>query len=162
MLIVQLKHHFPARWPEWFMSGVSVIWGFYIAMNPDVFTHDATREALAGMAQMAGGFPPSSLWGLTGVATGMVRAFALFVNGAYTRTPMIRLTMSFASGFVWTQVFIGLLKSGVPNPALVVYAGLVVLDIVSAYRAATDAVFAEKVRYDIKRDIGRGRRSNFA
>lgn len=162
MLIVQLKHHFPARWPEWFMSGVSFAWGGYVVLHPEVFTDDATQAALSGMVQMAGDYPPSAIWGLSAVVMGLVRAAALFVNGAYTRTPLIRLCMSFASAFVWTQVFVGLIHSGVPNPNLVVYGGLVVLDIVSAYRAATDAVFAEKVRYDLRRDSGRGRRSNFA
>lgn len=162
MLIVQLKHHFPARWPEWFMSGVSFAWGAYVVFHPEVFTQPATQAALSGMARMAGDFSPSALWGLSAVVMGLVRATALFINGAYTRTPIIRLCMSFASAFVWTQVFVGLVKSGIPNPHLVVYAGLVVLDIVSAYRAATDTVFAEKVRYDLKRDSGRDQRSRYA
>lgn len=162
MLIVQLKHHFPARWPEWFMSGVSFAWGVYVVFHPEIFVQPETQALFAGMARMAGSLPPAALWGLSVVILGLVRASALFVNGAYTRTPAIRLCMSFASAFVWTQVFVGLIRSGVPNPSLVVYAGLVVLDIVSAYRAATDTVFAEKVRYDLKRDSGREQRSKYA
>jgi len=150
MLIVSLKQHFPARWPEWFMAGTSFMWGAYIALHPQVFTQEATKEILAGMAAMSGEFPPAALWGLSTVVLGMVRGTALFVNGTYTRTPMIRLVMSFASAFVWTQVCVGLLMTGVPNMGIVVYAGLVVMDIVSAWRAATDTVFAEKLRHDLK------------
>lgn len=152
MLIVSLKQHFPARWPEWFMAGMSFMWGCYVILHPEVFTQDATRITLSGLTAMAGDMPPAALWGLSTVILGLVRASALFINGAFSRTPMIRLIMSFASAFVWTQVCIGLLKSGVPNTGLVVYAGLVVMDIVSAYRAATDTVFAEKVRHDLKQD----------
>jgi hypothetical protein len=155
MLIVSLKQHFPARWPEWFMAGLSFMWGSYIALHPQLFTQAATREVLAGLAGMAGEFPPAALWGLSTVVLGMVRGMALFVNGAYTRTPMIRLIMSFASAFIWTQVFVGLLKTGVPNTGIVVYGGLVVMDIMSAYRAATDTVFAEKLRHDLKQGQSR-------
>lgn len=155
MLIVSLKQHFPARWPEWFMSGLSFMWGSYVVLHPEIFTNPATREVLSGMAAMSGEFPPASLWGLSAVILGMVRGSALFVNGAYTRTPLIRLAMSFASAFIWTQVCVGLLKTGVPNAGIVVYAGLVVMDIVSAYRAATDTVYAEKLRHDLKQDRDR-------
>lgn len=155
MLIVSLKQHFPARWPEWFMAGMSFAWGVYVTLHPDLFTNDATRQVLSGLALMAGNMPPAAFWGLTTVILGLIRASALFINGAFSRTPMIRLLMSFASAFVWTQVCIGLVKSGVPNTGLVVYAGLVVMDIVSAYRAATDTVFAEKVRHDMKQEQSR-------
>lgn len=159
MLIIQLKRHFPARWPEWFMSGLLFMWGVYVALHPDLFDHPQTATVLAGMKSMVSGFPPSAAWGVSAVVLGLVRAGALFVNGAYTRTPLIRLTMSFLSAFIWTQVFIGLLKTGIPNPGLVTYAGLVVMDLVSAYRAATDVVFAEKARHDINKGRNGGRRS---
>lgn len=161
MLIVELKKHFPARWPEWYMSALSFAWGAYVALHPEIFTQPQSREVLAGLVQMAGSFPPASVWGLSAVTLGLIRAAALFINGSYTRTPMVRLLMSFLSAFVWTQVVIGLLKTGVPNMGLVVYSGLVVMDIVSAYRAATDTVFAEKLRHDIKQETYRGRATNF-
>lgn len=162
MLIVSLKQHFPARWPEWFMSGMALSWGTYVFLHPELFTNPATGTLFAGLRVMAGNFPPAALWGLVLVVLGLVRGSALFINGAYTRTPMIRLAMSFASAFIWTQVSIGFMKSGVPNTGLIVYAGLVVMDMMSAWRAATDTVFAEKVRHDLKQDRSRGQRSNLA
>lgn len=162
MLIVSLKQHFPARWPEWFMSAVSFAWGAYMVLHPELFTQDATRDALSGLAAMAGNFPPAALWGLSAVILGLIRGAALFVNGAYTRTPLIRLIMSFLSAFVWTQVYIGLWKSGVPNMDLVMYGAMVVMDIVSAYRATTDTMFAEKMRRDLKQERSRVERSHFA
>lgn len=152
MLIVSLKQHFPARWPEWFMSALLVTWGGYTVLFPEIFTQPATAALVRGMIEMAGNFPPSAVWGLTALSVGVVRAVALFINGAYTRTPLIRVLMSFASSFIFTQVSIGFLKSGVPNWGLVVYPGLVVMDIVSVYRAATDMVYAEKTRHDIKQE----------
>ena len=90
------------------------------------------------------GAPPSSVWGLVAILVGMIRACALFVNGAYSRTPCIRLGMSALSAFVWAQVVIGLML--VPNMGLIVYSWLVVIDLVSAYRAAMDAAIAERNR----------------
>jgi hypothetical protein len=46
----------------------------------------------------------------------------------------------------------------VENISVVVYAGLVMMDIVSAYRAATDMVFAEKVRHELKKRPHHARR----
>lgn len=162
MLIVSLKQHFPARWPEWFMSAFTVAWGIYVALHPELFTQDATRQTLSGMAAMSGDFPPAALWGLSAVVLGMIRGAALFINGAYTRTPLIRLIMSFLSAFVWTQVYVGLWKSGVPNMDLIVYGAMVGMDIVSAYRATTDTMFAEKMRRDLKQERRRDERSYFA
>ncbi len=134
------------------MSAMAFTWGIYVAFHPQLFTQAATREVMSGLTAMAGNFPPSALWGFSAVILGLIRAAALFINGAYTRTPMIRLGMSFASAFVWTQVCVGLIKSEVPNMGIVVYAGLVLMDIVSAYRAATDTVFAEKMRHDTRQE----------
>lgn len=157
MLIVSLKKHFPARFPEWINSGILVSWGLYVALHPQLFTDPATATLFAGMAEMTWGLPyhPAALWGLTALLIGLIRACALFINGAYSRTPMIRLLMSFMSAFVWTQVVIGLMRSGVPNTGLIVYGWLVVADVVSAYRAGMDLAFAEKQRHDNIVELGR-------
>lgn len=160
MLIVELKRHFPARWPEWFMAALSFMWGFYVALHPEIFTQAATREIMAGMAAMSGSLPAAAVWGLSAVTMGFIRASALFINGSYTRTPLIRVFMGFTSAFIWTQVVIGLLKSGVPNMGLVVYSGLVVMDIVSIFRAATDTVYAEKVRHESRQEARSGHRNS--
>lgn len=145
MLIVSLKKHFPARLPEWWMSAMLVCWGLYILFHPGVFTSPATRELFSGMVAMAGALDPAELWGTCALLVGAIRAVALFINGAYTRTPAVRVATSFVSAFIWTQVCVGFLNSGVANTGVVIYAGMVVLDIMSAYRAATDMVFAWKV-----------------
>lgn len=154
MLIVSLKQHFPARLPEWWMSLQLVMWGSYTVLHPGMFTQPSARIMFSGMVEMAGSFPPAGLWGLSAVFIGCIRAGALFVNGAYSRTPLVRLSMSFLSAFIWTQICLGLWKSGVENTGVVNYAGLVMLDIASAYRAATDVVYAEKVRHDLRKQQG--------
>lgn len=157
MLIVSLKQHFPARWPEWHQSGMALALGAYICLHPDLFTQPGTAQLFAGVALMVSwfGYPAFAVWGLILVTIGFVRAGALFVNGAYTRTPTIRLVMSFLSAFVWTQMAIGFLNSSISNTGIVVYSGLVIMDIVSAYRAAVDVVYAQKIRHDMKQGSNR-------
>lgn len=86
------------------------------------------------------------LWGLVTVTVGLLRACALFVNGSYYRTPMIRLGCSAVSAFVWFQVVIGLWMLEFPTTGVVVYCSLTGLDLISAYRAAWDAAIAESTR----------------
>lgn len=158
MLIQSLKKHFPARFPEWLNSGVLFSWGLYVILHPQLFTNPATGLLFSGMAAMTWGLPydPSVLWGLTGILVGGIRACALFINGAFSRTPLIRLISSFVSAFVWTQVVTGLMKVGVPNTGLIVYSWLVVADLASAYRAGIDVVYAEQHRRNASREIGGG------
>lgn len=87
---------------------------------------------------------PESVWGFVAFSVGMARLLALFINGAWARTPLIRLATAAISAFVWTQVVIGLFA--VPNTGLVVYPWLVVIDLVAAYRAGRDAAVAEMHR----------------
>lgn len=165
MLITSLKRHFPARFPEWLNAGILFSWGVYVSLHPELFTHPATHALWEGMREVVSFTPydPAAVWGLIAVSMGFVRAAALFINGAFTRTPAIRLLMSFGSAFIWTQVVIGFMKSEVPNTGIILYAWLVVADIASAYRASQDMTFAAKQRQDNMETGGRvDPRSNFA
>jgi hypothetical protein len=93
---------------------------------------------------------PALAWGGSCFIVGLGRGIALFVNGAWTRTPLIRLIASFLSMFIVTQIIIGFWQSGVPNTGLVVYPWFVIADLLSAYRAAVDVVHAEKQREVLK------------
>lgn len=148
MIIHSLRQHWPARKLEWLMSGFMIAWGWYVLMHPQLFTHPETAPFFRGLVELASPFTqyPALLWGGTSLLVGLFRAVALFVNGAYTRTPLIRLIASFVSMFIVTQIIIGFWTSGVPNPGLVVYPWFVIADLLSAYRAAVDVVHAEKQR----------------
>lgn len=148
MVIVSLRAHWPARKMEWLMSGFMVTWGLYVLLNPELFTDPASAiffEGLRATAQPISEFP-ALVWGGICFVVGLGRAVALFINGAWTRTPFVRLIASFVSMFIITQIVLSLWDSGVPNTGLVVYPWLVIADLLSAYRAAVDVVHAEKQR----------------
>jgi len=152
MIIRSLRQHWPSRKIEWLMSGMLTTWGFYLLLHPEVFTNPETGVLFAGMVSLSNYIAPypALVWGGLAFAAGSARAIALFINGAYTRTPMIRVITSFISMFILTQIVIGLWKSGVPNMGLVVYPWLVVADLLSAHRAAIDVIHAAEQRRELK------------
>lgn len=161
LLIHKLKTHFPARFPEWINSGILISWGAYLILHPEVFTQEATRQIFAGMAAMVWiDAPAFAVWGLVAMTVGFVRATALFVNGAYSRTPIVRLITSALSAFVWAQVLIGMM--GIPNVGLIIYGWLVIMDLTSAYRASMDAAIADRLQKSLKLGVDSGRNSSRA
>lgn len=152
MIIRSLRQHWPTRKIEWLMAGFLASWGLYVLMHPQLFTSEGSAQLFSGLAALSAPFTvyPALLWGGAAFLTGLCRALALFVNGAYTRTPLIRVLTSFVSMFILTQICIGFWQSGVPNTGLVVYPWLVVADLLSAYRAAVDVVHAEKQRQEMR------------
>lgn len=161
MVVRSLKQHWPARKMEWLMSGIMVAWGCYVLLHPGMFTDPDTRVLFGGLAAISDPVTdfPALAWGGVAFVVGMARAIALFVNGAWTRTPLIRVIASFVSMFIFTQIVIGLWQSGVPNTGLVVYPWFVVADLLSAYRAAVDVVHAEKEREVLKESRRDARRN---
>lgn len=148
IIVHSLKQHWPARKLEWLMSGFLLTWGLYVLLHPTLFTAPETAAVFSGLTELSSSFTeyPALFWGWACFGVGLGRAVSLFVNGAWTRTPMIRLVASFISMFIMTQIVVAMWKSGVPNTGLVVYPWLVVADLLSAYRAAVDVVHAEKQR----------------
>lgn len=148
MILVQsLKTHFPERALEWYMAAVMTSMGVYFILHPTLFTNPATAEVFRGLAALSlsiGDFPPASVWGLSTLLVGLFRLGALFVNGAYSRTPIIRMACSMLSGLLWGQILLGLARSGVANLGVAIYPWFVFAEIVSAYRASSDAAIVEK------------------
>ncbi len=155
MIIESLKKHFPARFPEWLASFQMIAWGSYLVIYPDMMISGSTGALYDTMRSMWS----QPTWALAAIFIGALRGCALFVNGAYTRTPMIRVITSFMSMFIWTQALLAV--AHVANLGVVMYATALIADLYSAYRAGIDAVFAERQRRLDKAEIGgNGRRTS--
>lgn len=142
MLIRELKRHFPARTPEWWNAGTMFAWGSYLLLHPGILNQPYTAELLA-MCRAWSPQAPERFLGLMTITVAMVRACALIVNGSYRRTPSIRLVTSAISAFLWSQIVIGIMHSGLPAFGIVMYSSALLLDLVSAYRSAIDMVLAK-------------------
>lgn len=138
---LDLKLHFEARATEWFNGFILASWGAYLILHPDLF-HGPTGPVWVGLLGLAG----QEVWGLGAFTAGMIRLVALFINGKWGITPVIRVATSFLSVFVWFWVAVGLMKAGFANTGIVVYGWLMVSDMHSAFRAASDAYEAEAMK----------------
>lgn len=167
MLIKELQRHFPARLPEWTNAFTMFAWGAYILLHPGIFATNEMYQAFVEMAWVGEdganrAHVAENLWGLVTVSVGMLRASALFINGAYYRTPAIRVVTSALSAFVWVQIVIGLWHFGQPSTGLVMYSSAVVLDLISAYRASCDAATAELTRRGNVGGVTRGKLGGYS
>lgn len=147
-MIESLKYHWPDRKMEWLMSGFMMSWGLYVLIHPVLFINPPTAYVMAPLARESLFFTlhPAQSWGGLFFAVGLVRGLALLVNGAWRRTPVLRLLAGMISMFVITQIIVGYWVSGIPNVGIVVYPWFVLMDLLSVYRAAIDTAHAWKKR----------------
>lgn len=138
---LDLKRHFEARAIEWWNGFILLAWGAYVILHPGLF-QGPTGPTWTGLLMIA----DQEVWGFSAFVIGSIRVVALFINGKWGVTPLIRVLTSFMSVFVWFWIAVGLIKSGIPNTGIVVYSWLMVADMYSAYRAASDAYEAEAMK----------------
>lgn len=132
-------------------------WGLYVLLHPEVFS--LSLFAVFSHRVMFD-IDPAIFWGALTTLVGLVRLCALFVNGAYSRTPLIRLGTSLVSAFVWSQLVIAFWLVDQPNTGLVMYTYAVLMDLISAYRASCDVAIAEGVRIAAKSGAKTGAKSS--
>lgn len=142
MMFLALKKHFPSRIQEWFSAIVLTSWGAYVILHPGIFSNPPLKFAMRGLLDLF----DEPVWGLGAFTTGFLGLIALYINGIWTRTPLIRLCVSFARIFFWFWITMGLWRSGVAQLGVVLYPWLMVLDVYSSYRASVDVVEAEAQR----------------
>lgn len=135
---IDMKKHFAARQLEWFSATLLWAWGAYVILNPGLFT-GPMGAAFRGMLNLA----PQEYWGFGAFLAGNIRLAALFINGKWGITPLIRVATSFMSVFVWFWIAIGLYLSHTAQTGYVIYGGLLIADMICAFRAASDAYEAE-------------------
>lgn len=136
MVIVEMKRHFKERAIEWWSAGLATLWGAYVLINPGMFEKMSGLQGLLFIA-------PQAVIGLFAFTVGMLRLLALTINGFWHRTPSIRLITSFFGVCVWFWVLMGMMKSGVNQPGIIVYTWILIGDLYSVYRCASDTVQAE-------------------
>lgn len=139
MIIMEFKKHFPPRAIEWLMSALLTSWGASVILQPGMFTSNSVWSGMTAMAAQES-------WGLYAFCVGLARGTALFINGAWYRTPHIRIVAAFACCFVWTQIMIGLLHSDTANVLTALIPWFIAADIYSSFRAGADASRAERIK----------------
>jgi hypothetical protein len=125
---------YPDRLVEWLFASMMVAWGAWLLVpqwNTFVWPqYDALNELAS-----------EPVWGVFSVSVGVVRMAALFINGSWGRTPLLRLIGS-GMGMIWWLVLIYLfLLSPQSNPpaGYAFYPVFVAFEAISSWRSAADA-----------------------
>lgn len=138
---LDLKQHFEARSLEWASAFILLAWGAYVILHPAMFLGETHAVWVTHLA-----LADQEVWGIGAFSAGFIRVTALFINGRWGLTPLIRVATSFLSVFVWFWVAVGLFLADFANTGVVVYTGLMLADMYSAFRAASDAYEAEAMK----------------
>lgn len=146
-MIIQRLHEFPDRAIEWLLGFIILTWGLILVANPDIFE---TSWLYAGWKSILG---DELIWGWLATFAGFARVTALFVNGAWHRTPAVRVITSFASMFLWFWVVVGMLRVDI-STGLGVYPWMMLGEAFSVYRASGDAFEARQRRLSVRSALG--------
>lgn len=146
-LVVKYGTHFNIRLGEWLAAFVSVSFAALFFGAPDMFAK--SPEYFSGLIA----FGSQPVWGAGLLLIGGVRIVALWVNGRKRITPYIRMTLAFFSCFVWQQLTVSLLASGVPGLGWAFIPWLLALDMYNVFRSSADA----REVFDAKRAEVNGR-----
>lgn len=129
--ITRLQDSFRYRLSEWVFASILFSWGWTLLLPYPTFS----LPSMGGLAAIA----PENVWGLTCLIIGGVRISVLAINGAWVRSTHGRAVMAFVSCFVWCQISLGLISSGVVAPGGGVYVILLAADVFNTFKAASEA-----------------------
>jgi hypothetical protein len=121
---------------EWLSAFIMVAWGIILAQDGNTLSAPSFREFVAhGMSEDALAY----VFG----AVGGVRIAALYINGRWPRTPLLRMIGAGAGLLLWGQIAsmfaISYARSGTAGTGFAAYGSLALAEIFSIYWAAFDA-----------------------
>lgn len=123
--------HFRLRALEWGLAGILLTAGI-VLLNPyPTFEQPIFVE----MKRIAN----ELTWALICTMVGVVRLSALYVNGAWRKSPWIRLGTALVSSLIWLQLTLGLVSQPVVTLGVAIFPWFIAADWYSIWRAASDA-----------------------
>ena len=118
---------------EWLCAGFMVTWGLALARSSD---------AMVWPPPGFGNWPgmTATLWASILCGSGLVRIAALYINGRWPRTPVIRTVCASFGLLAWSHLsWVFAETAGRPAAGIGVYGILALAELYSIYRAAHDA-----------------------
>lgn len=130
--------HLRLRFAEWLLAAITVSLGLILLWTDNLFEN----PFYWGLARIT----DETTWGIAALIVGMLRLAALFINGAWEPSPMVRTIMSMLTCFLWVQLSLGLL-GGEMSLGVAVYPWLLIADMYSTFRAASDAGVVREAKH---------------
>ena len=122
---------------EWFSALVMLSWSATLALPGDTLAGESFAAfRRLGMTEIA--------WAWAFGVAGSARVAALYINGRWPTTPLIRMAGALFGALSWAQIAWliaagALIKAGAASTGIGVYALLALADLFSIFRAAYDA-----------------------
>lgn len=127
-------HDLQSRAMEWLLAAMMVLWGIGLLMPWDSFASPTYRHLSA--------LGPEDAWGLFSMAVGAARAAALYYNGGWHRTPLLRFAGALL-GTIWWAVLLWLFwlsaRDSGPPAAIFWYPCLIFAELFACDRTGRDA-----------------------
>lgn len=139
MMIVRFPPlaHFRHRVLEWGLGFVTVT----IALT--LFNEYPTlnQPALIELTRIAS----EEVWAVALLVVGMARLGALWINGAWRRSPWIRFVTSLFSAVVWLQITLGMMRVEMVTLGIAIFPWFLIAEGYSIWRAVYDARLASEL-----------------
>ena len=136
-----LSDAFYPRRPEWAGAFLLVLGGWILRENPTLMEVSQTGTTKPFTLMLAVASQPA--WASALLAFGLLRFLVLFINGAWRKSPHLRMLFALLSCFFWEQIALSFSATfGLSFAAYVVFLGLEFSNIIIAgrdARAADDA-----------------------
>lgn len=128
------SERYPTRTVEHMLAWMIVVWSGAVAW-PGSMMQGPSYQYLLVIA-------PEAFWGVTGVAIGSLRLLALYINGNWRRTPVLRFVGAMA-GLVWWLILAALywlaIQNGAPDfPMRYVFTVFMFFEGYSCFRCGQD------------------------
>jgi hypothetical protein len=135
LILKKLHRQFPHRVVEWGLSYILISWGSLLLITPGAF-EAAQQGAYVGWRELA----PQSVWGFYAFFIGALRLTFLYINGAHTKSPVLRTIAGFFSMSLWFWATVGIIQEEhFLSTALAIYPWLMAGDGYAVYAASGDA-----------------------
>jgi hypothetical protein len=133
MLVVRFPPlaHFRHRVLEWALGAITLTVG--MTLLHEYPTLD--QPALSEMARIAS----EEFWAWAMILIGLARLGALWINGAWRRSPWIRAATALMCAVVWLQITLGLLNVQMVTLGIAIFPWFLVAEGYSVWRAMSDA-----------------------
>jgi len=133
MLIVRFDHFkqtFRQRQMEWCLAFGSLAWGGLVLANPEAFD----RPFYAPLKRIGS----AETWGAVMLAVGILGLVALFINGFWKRTPLLRQIASVIRMLMWANLFFATISIEWSTPAMATYLMISIMEVMAQNNAASD------------------------
>lgn len=137
MLIVKFRETFQTRYAEWATATGMALFGFLLIGNQRAFDQPfyATLKSIFGTADTLG-------W--LAFLFGVARLIVLFINGAWKRTPLLRMIGCICGVMLFSFLLVSTLTLEWVTPTVSFWAVLMMLELTSMKFATNDNTIASR------------------